>query len=508
MMPAPRAATPWNLPALLAGFAQSVPECPASGLAMDSRQVSPGGLFLACAGEHGHGLEHASEALRLGAVAVAYEPDRIWGPEQARAVTLGTVLIAVPGLGARAGEIAARFHGHPSRHMSVVGITGTNGKTSCSHYLAQALGADGGCGVIGTLGAGLYPALEDTGMTTPDPVSLHGLLAKLRDAGARHVAMEVSSHALAQNRVSEVAFDVAVFTNLTRDHLDYHRDQRAYGMAKRMLFELADLPVAVVNGDDSFGRVLLAGVAKASQVLAYGTSAQRVAPSQQFVRASQVRRSPSGIGFALESSWGRGTVSSGLLGGFNVHNLLAVIGVLLELGMPLAQVIERLRHVDTAPGRMERFGAAGQPLVVVDYAHTPDALAQALRALRPHCDGRLWCVFGCGGERDRGKRPLMGAVAERDADFSLVTDDNPRGEDGGRIIADILSGMGVPRDALVERDRRRAIHQAVDAATAHDVVLVAGKGHERFQLVGDLRIECCDRAVVADALAAARERSE
>lgn len=470
-----------------------------AGVQLDSRRLRSGELFLACAGCHGHGLDYLEQALAAGAAAIVYEPrgERLpaWhsGPGGRR-----VPLIPVEGLGARLGLIADRFYDAPSRAVFMVGVTGTNGKTSTSQFLAQTLHRDAPCGVIGTLGNGLLDELEPGPNTTPDALSLHASLARMRDRGARSAVMEVSSHGLDQRRVDGVAFDCAVFTNLSRDHLDYHGDMAAYGAAKRRLFELPGLRQAVINHDDAFGKTLLAGLPTHIERLSYGLKRQGTAPD---IHGEGVQPTPDGFRLQLHTPWGTGVLRSSLLGRFNASNLLAVAAVLLLQGRPLDEVLARLALIRPIPGRMERFGARrGQPLVVVDYAHTPDALSQALTALREHTPNRLWCVFGCGGERDQGKRPLMGAAAERGADVVVLTDDNPRRENPVDIIEQIISGLARPDAAHLVRDRGEAIRMAITEAAPGDTVLIAGKGHEVYQEIGGERRPYSDRAVVAELL--------
>lgn len=500
MMPARELPAGMPLSELLAGLAElDVAQVPLiQGLALDSRKVRAGDLFLACAGGRVHGLAFAAEAVRAGAVGVVYEPA---GGEEFGPLVRGldVPVLALPGLSEKIGMIADRFYGHPSRDLFIVGVTGTNGKTSCSQFLAQALERSGQrCGVIGTLGYGLYGALAGSSHTTPDAVTLHALLADLRDRGARSVAMEVSSHGLAQGRVNGVAFDVGIWTNLTRDHLDYHGDMEAYFAAKRCLFEMPGLRYAVVNADDEYGRRLCEGLPAGVEPIRYGLDDQVMRPDGRYVRGVDLRLHGAGFDLRIDSSWGEGVLRSGLLGHYNASNLLAVLATLLLMDIPLPQATTVLERTATVPGRLERFGGgADRPLLVVDYAHTPDALEQVLRALRTHCAGRLWCVFGCGGERDRGKRPLMAAVAERHADRVMVTDDNPRREDADRIVADILAGFRDPDRACVQRDRAAAIRYAFEHARPGDVVLIAGKGHEEYQLIGDEVRPFSDRALAA-----------
>jgi len=470
------------------------------GLVQDSRMVGPGDAFIAIGGFGAHGLGFVEQARAAGASAVLFEPpapDGIAVPEDA---------IAVPGLGKRLGEMADRFHARPSRQLSTVGVTGTNGKTSTVQMLSQAWHLRGlRCASIGTLGAGLHGQLRTTGFTTPLVLQVHALLAQFRDAGAKAVAMEVSSHALDQGRVDGVHFDVAVFTNLTRDHLDYHGDMEHYGQAKAQLFAWPELKAAVVNLDDPFGHGLLASVA--ANVARIGLSS-RGDPAAR-VSASRLHLDASGIRFELGVDGQAYAVDSALLGRFNVDNLLAVAGALHALGEAPADIARTLSRLQPIHGRMNRLGGEnGAPLVVVDYAHTPDALEQALANLREHAKARLVCVFGCGGERDVGKRSQMAASAERLADVVIVTDDNPRGEDGDRIVADILAGFSRPDAVLVQRDRAQAIARAIAEAGPGDIVLVAGKGHEAYQEVAGVRHPFDDTAMARQHLQARSARPQ
>jgi UDP-N-acetylmuramoyl-L-alanyl-D-glutamate--2,6-diaminopimelate ligase len=500
----PRSTQPIKLGKLLAGLAEidSAWDREVWGLSLDSRDTRPGDLFLACIGTRSRGHDYIMQAVRSGAVAVAFDTDaELPNPEHGGASAVGVPLIGVQALGKRVGSIAGRFYGHPSQDLYVVGITGTNGKTSCAHFLAQALAHDRPCGVIGTVGYGLYPKGEQALLrrqaathTTPDPVSLQRVLAELRDQKARHVVMEVSSHALVQDRVAGVGVELAVFTNLSRDHLDYHGDMESYAAAKERLFQRPGLKQAVINTDDLYGRRYLSALPDAVQGLSYGLARARGSPQ---LWGDKLELSATGLRLDVHTPWGQGTIESRLLGHFNALNLLAVLGTLLLMGVPLADALNRLSRVSSVDGRMQTFRAGtDRPLVVVDYAHTPDALDQVLRALRRHCQGRLWCVFGCGGERDAGKRPLMGVTAEGLADQVIVTDDNPRHEDGDVIVQAILAGMRAPQKAWVERNRKCAIALAIREARAGDVVLIAGKGHESYQQVGDQRLPFSDRAQV------------
>ncbi len=465
-----------------------------TGIALDSRKVQPGDLFLALRGSRVDGCEFINAAIERGAAAVLRESPAGSDIEIRRQIPL----IPIADLGQCAGAIAARFHGAPSNAMQVIGITGTNGKTSCSHFLAQALG-DGvsPAAVIGTLGSGLFGDLRESCNTTPDPVTLQSQLALFRDKGARYAVMEVSSHALEQGRVLGVCFDTAVFTNLSRDHLDYHGSMASYGAAKRKLFTMPGLRRAVINADDEFGRELLnslpVGISRCGYTLE-GRSGAAVT-----VAGTELNLSPHGLRMKVQTPWGNCELNSPLLGRFNASNLLAVLSTLLMLDVPLEHALSRLSRLAPVPGRMDSFGGNKRPLVVVDYAHTPEALEQVLITLRDH-GKQLWCVFGCGGDRDRGKRPLMGAVAGKYAEHVVITDDNPRAEDPGVIVADILAGIPDSSEVTVCHNRATAIFTAVQLASAQDVVLVAGKGHEQFQQIGDEKYSFSDRNAVQEAL--------
>ena len=476
-----------------------------TGLTLDSRRVRVGDLFLACGGSAAHGLDFALQAIEQGAAAVVYDSlsqERVAAMQSVLSgpMTEQMPLIAVNDLFEHIGEIASRFYHHPSHEQFVIGVTGTNGKTSCSHYLAQALSGRGAaCGLIGTLGYGLYGHLVMGQYTTPDAVQLQSEMAALYDNGAREVVMEVSSHALVQGRVSGVSFDAAVFTNLSQDHLDYHGDLDNYAAAKQRLFQVPGLRYAILNYDDDFGRrlqrLMTGSLNDALQVMTYGFD--RGAD----VHAVARRFDADGFELQVATPWGDGILASHLLGRFNASNLLAALTTLLLMDVPLEQALTSLGQSRAVSGRMEHFGgAADQPLVVVDYAHTPDALQQVLQTLREHCRGELWCVFGCGGDRDRDKRPKMGAIAERLADRLIITDDNPRHEAGADIIEDILTGIKDRQRVVVQRDRSAAITQAVQSAIEGDVVLVAGKGHEEYQLVGDQILPFSDRQQVSQLL--------
>ena len=517
MMAAERLSTSWRLAGLLDGVVHvpDVLDVPVSGLVADSRETLPGQIFVARRGATTDGARFLDDAVAAGAVALVRE-----GEPGCRRRGDGVVEVRVPDVVACAGLLASRFFDHPSRNLEVIGITGTNGKTSVAHFIAQAIdmaldtaaaSAEGekACGVLGTLGYGVHGALRPSRLTTPDAIAVHGQLAELRGLGARKVVMEVSSHALDQGRVECVDFDGAVFTNLTRDHLDYHGGMQAYGDAKRKLFDCAALRYAVINEDDAYGGQLLERRRAPVLTVAYGVATHgEAAPAPRntpWLRGRVTNPGHSAITLSVTGSFGEGRLATGLLGHFNAYNLLAALGVLLCMDWPLATALQRLACVQAPAGRMQRFGGdAGEPLVVVDYSHTPDSLARALESLRGQCGGKLWCVFGAGGDRDRGKRPMMGAAAAAQADAIVLTDDNPRSENGDRIIDDIRGGIPEGFQVLSERDRAAAIRLAVAGAAADDVVLVAGKGHENYQESGGRRLPFSDAAAVRAALEAER----
>ncbi len=451
---------------------------PITGAALDSRQVKPGDLFLACKGARTDGRAFIAQAIDAGASAVLWEVgDFSWDP------AWKIPNLPVPNLLAHAGRIASHVFGEPSRQMWMMGITGTNGKTSCSHWIAQSLTRLGRkTAVIGTLGNGFPGALTASAYTTPDAVSLQAQLADLRAQGAQAVAMEVSSHGLDQGRVNGVNFDVAMFTNLSHDHLDYHGDMRRYAEAKTRLFRWPTLKSAVLNLDDALGARLTANLDKQHvKVLSYGIG-------QGDIAAHRLDLSTRGLTLEIVTSeWGAANLSCPVIGSFNASNVLATLGVLLCSRVPLRAAVESLSQIDAVPGRLQSVQQDGAPLVVVDYAHTPDALTKVLETLSSlRAPGaRLHCVFGCGGDRDAAKRPLMGEIATRLADRCVITSDNPRSENPRAIIDEIAAGARQPY--RIEPDRAAAIHDAIAHALPQDVVLIAGKGHETYQEVSGKR---------------------
>jgi UDP-N-acetylmuramoyl-L-alanyl-D-glutamate--2,6-diaminopimelate ligase len=464
----------------------------ASGLELDSRKLGAGDLFVALPGDMHDGRDYLAQAAAANAVAIAAEPGV--SPEQ-RAAAGPVPVIEVPGLGQGLGDIASRFYGNPSAEMHVVGITGTNGKTTTSRLVAQLLRSHfGDCGVIGTLGSTLGDDVSEAANTTPDAISVHRQLASWRDAGVACAALEVSSHSLVQGRVSAVEFDSAVFTNLSHDHLDYHGDMESYGLAKSRLFRDSKLRAAIINADDPYSEQIGAAVHKSVPVITYSArgAAARLA-------AWDVKFLDPGLEAQVITPWGDGVLRSPLAADFNLSNLLAAIACACVAGMPLDHALDCAARLQGVPGRMEYVANDWGLQLVVDYAHTPDALQQALTALRAHTRGRLICVFGCGGDRDAAKRAVMGEVATRLSDEVIVTSDNPRNEDPLSIIAEIQAGCG--SNITVEPDRARAIASGVELAQPGDCLLVAGKGHEAYQQVGSERLDFSDVEQIRSALA-------
>jgi len=466
----------------------------------DSRALRAGDGFIAWRGERHDARRFVADALRAGAGACLVDAagSAGFGFDDAR-------IAALPDLRRQAGAVAGEFFGRPSTRLSMVASTGTNGKTSTTWWTAQALQAlHARCAVIGTLGVGEPPALDDTGLTTPDAVAMQRALHQLLAQGFSACAVEASSIGLQQHRLAGTHFDVALFTNLTQDHLDYHGTMTAYWAAKRALFDSPGLRSAVINIDDEHGAALageLAGAGAARQLALWTCSVRRPAS----LRAGKLRYEADGLAFDVHEGAERAAVRSRLIGDFNVGNLLLVIGALRTLGHPLQAAAAVLSSLSPVPGRMQRVAApaAAAPQVVVDYAHTPDALDKALRALRPFAaarGGRLWCVFGCGGNRDAVKRPLMGAIAVKRADEVVLTSDNPRDESAHAILAQILAGITGHGEVAVIEDRREAVADALRRCADADVVLIAGKGHEAWQEIKGVKRPFSDAAEAAAAL--------
>ena len=473
---------PKKLNDLLKGLTAATADRDIAAIATDSRALTPQTLWLAARGISHHALDFYNPELHPAAI--AYEPPYENPPVGA---------IACEQLGAHLGEIAARFYDHPARALKLIGVTGTDGKSSLVHFLAQATGG----AMLGTIGYGKLDALEPASHTTPDPLRVQQYLARFRDAGIETVAMEVSSHALAQGRVAAVEYHIGVFTNLSRDHLDYHRDMEDYFLAKASLFA-RPLPVAVINIDDAHGRRLLDEnrVHPKTRVIAVSSQNHAHPRAALTLRARDIVLSPDGIAYTLETEAEQVAIQSGLLARFNVDNLLNTAACLLALGTPLAAIPAKLAALHGVPGRAERIGLGNGAAAIIDYAHTPAALANILQGVRAHVPGKLWCIYGCGGDRDRGKRPLMAQAAEQYADAVVITDDNPRTENPADIIADSLRGMGHREKAWIKRPREEAIRFVLPQLEAGDAVVIAGKGHEDYQILGTTKHHYSDQETV------------
>ncbi|TRW50412.1 UDP-N-acetylmuramoyl-L-alanyl-D-glutamate--2,6-diaminopimelate ligase [Aliidiomarina halalkaliphila] len=470
-----------------------VPELVVSGLKLDSRRVAAGDAFIAVPGYATDGRDYIDAAVAAGASAVLADMDQWTSGEMD-----GVPVLGVPNLKQRVSEVAGRFHGNPSQQLRVIGVTGTNGKTTVSNLIAQLWHElEPAAAVLGTIGSGVLPQLLPEQNTTPDAVTVQQRLAGFYAEGARSVAMEVSSHALVQHRVDALRFATVIATNISRDHLDYHGSMDAYITAKKRLF--SDFPGAtrIFNRDDPV-------VAKwgTENDFWYSMDTDAIGSNNTLV-ADEIHYTDDGTEFTLCWFEHRLRVRSPLLGDFNVANVLAALLSPLSAGYSLADVAALVSYLKPVVGRMETFRADGFPLVVVDYAHTPDALEHVLTAARRHCQGKLWCVFGCGGDRDRGKRPQMGQVAARCADHVVVTDDNPRTEDPQSIIDDIISGMPANTAYEASPGRSRTVLETIRKAAPEDVVVLAGKGHETYQVIGNKSIDYDERAVVASVLGGA-----
>ncbi len=484
-----------NLRDLLAPWVSNLPARALREMTLDSRVAAAGDFFVAVVGHQADGRRYIPQAIAQGVAAIIAEAKGEAADGEIRDVH-GVPVIYLSQLNERLSALAGRFYNEPAEHLSLVGVTGTNGKTTTTQLLAQwaqLLGETSA--VMGTVGNGLLGKAIPTENTTGSAIDVQHVLADLAGQGATFAAMEVSSHGLVQHRVAALKFRASVFTNLSRDHLDYHGDMAGYESAKWLLFSAHHYGEAIVNADDEVGRRWLANLPDAVAVSMEG----HINPDchGRWLKAEAVSYHDSGATVRFTSSWGEGEIESRLMGAFNVSNLLLALATLLALDFPLSDLLKTASRLQPVCGRMEVFTAPGKPTVVVDYAHTPDALEKALQAARLHCTGKLWCVFGCGGDRDKGKRPLMGAIAEEFADVPVVTDDNPRTEEPRAIINDILAGMLDAGRARVVEGRAEAVTSAIMQAKESDVVLLAGKGHEDYQIVGTRRLDYSDRVTAA-----------
>ncbi|MDH2916113.1 MAG: UDP-N-acetylmuramoyl-L-alanyl-D-glutamate--2,6-diaminopimelate ligase [Gallionella sp.] len=471
-------------------------------LVSDSRAVQVGDTFVAYPGTQADGRRFIAQAIASGANAVIWDAqDFKWNDEWQ------VPNLAVHDLRHQAGVIADQVYGQPSQKLWMVGVTGTNGKTSISHWLAKSFsGVERKCALLGTLGNGFSGALQTTVNTTPDALLVQGLLSEYEQQGAQAAVMEVSSHALTQGRVNGVHYDVALLTNLTRDHLDYHGDMQSYAAAKRRLFDWTSLKHAVLNLDDAFGAELAESLKDTSvEVIGYGLSDESLQLAEclgiRMVYGNLTQMDAQGLSLKLHTSWGGTEMHSKLIGRFNASNLLGALAVLLVSKVAMEDAVRELGLQKAVAGRMQTLGGKEAPAVVVDYAHTPDALEKVLSTLREvtaSSGGKLICVFGCGGDRDRGKRPMMGTVVSKYADVRIITSDNPRSEDPRSIIESIVSGMS--GDYQVIEDRARAITHAIEKAKPNDTVLLAGKGHEDYQEIAGVRLPFSDSEIASRAL--------
>lgn len=461
-------------------------------LRLDSREVTPGDVFVAIKGHQLDGGQFITKAIENGAVAIV--ADRL-----CEFASDFEPLYLVTDLDKKLAALASAFYQHPSQQLELIGVTGTNGKSTTTAMIAHlAAHCDTQSTIIGTLGYGQVHNLTPLINTTPSSVELQRILADLKAENNQLVAMEVSSHGLVQQRVGQCQFKAAVFTNLSRDHLDYHGDMQSYGDAKLMLMRDYNAELVVLNQDDAQVEQWLEQYSF-NNLICYGH--KNLAPTgAKYVYFSEVNFHQAGITALLNTSWGDIKIESPLFGEFNLYNLAAAVATLLGLGYPLADLAEGCKTLEPVAGRMQAYSAEGKPTCVVDYAHTPDALALALQALQKHVPGGVSCVFGCGGDRDKGKRPLMAKAAEQNADKLIITSDNPRGEEPLQIIKDVAAGLAQPQKAHLESDRGTAISYAIEQAGPGEVILIAGKGHEDYQIIGDKRIDFCDRQYVQQQL--------
>jgi UDP-N-acetylmuramoyl-L-alanyl-D-glutamate--2,6-diaminopimelate ligase len=502
-----------SLSILLAGMMTDpsvLAELTVTGLTLDSRQVQRGNLFISLSANKEQRTLYIEQALTLGAIVILFDAGNVLSEQETVAIAQENVkAYPIKKLADKAGEIAARFYGHPSLAMTVIAVTGTNGKTSVSQFIAQSLEFLGlPCGVIGTLGIGRLNNLQSSGMTTPDPIRLQAALAEFCQQTIKYVVIEASSHALEQGRLNSVDVDVAVLTNLSRDHLDYHKDMVSYAAAKQRLFEMANLKTAVINSDDDFGMSLLTRLAANKDLNVMSYSSQGI--NAVSLQAQAIDATSDGVNFELMGESSSAHIHSSLLGRFNVDNLLATAASLLAINVSFDDMTKALVQCHSVEGRMQCYGSNQQPYLVIDFAHTPDALEQALKSLRDHLtnDGQLWCVFGCGGDRDTGKRAVMGQIAEHYADKIVLTDDNPRSEMPAAIVHDILSGIKQQQKVHVEHDRKLAITYVITHANQSDMVLLAGKGHEQYQEIAGVKYPFSDAVVVKQVLLDANDATQ
>lgn len=478
-------------------------------LTFHSQKSGPDCLFIAMPGQHSDGRDYISDVLAKGTLAVIYESTgaNLKNLNKLAKAYPKALLLPIDGLANKLSILASHFYQNPSQYLNVIGVTGTNGKTTITHLLSQAYDYFGHpCGVIGTLGYGVLQNWHDFGLTTPDAILLQKILSEFRDNQIANVAMEVSSHGLIQGRVNQVNFQSAIFTNLTQDHLDYHGTMEAYGQAKSLLFQMPTLKQVVLNSDDPYSLEIIKVIHPSIKVASYSLKQNKIFrsihPNTAYVMVESVEYHLAGISAQVKTSWGNGILKSKLIGEFNLSNLLAVLAELCLFGLPLEEALQTLSRLTAVKGRMQRFGGTRTPQVIVDYAHTPDSLEQALKAARLHCKRKLWVVFGCGGNRDNAKRPMMGAIAGQHADKIILTNDNPRNENPNFILDEIYAGIDEKdkKKVIIEPCRKTAIKIAIERSLPVDVILVAGKGHEEYQLIGKEKIAFSDEKTVQQLL--------
>ncbi len=500
------AAVTWSLGRLLKDWCDVQiihSDIPISGLSLDSRSISKGDLFFALQGSQQHGVEYSQQAVANGAAALAWEAS-----SQVNVNDLPSSIpcLEIENLQNKLGLICKRFYNNPSSQMNIIAVTGTDGKTSVSQFIAQALHQlDVSCGVIGTLGYGRFPNFDAASHTTPDAVRMHSILNDLYLSEVHHVVLEASSHGLNQGRLNGVEIDTAVFTNLGRDHMDYHQSLDDYFRAKRLLFQSPQLKNAVINIDDEAGVRLAEERSSQLNVITYSIDS-KLMDKNSYVNATNIEYVAGETSFEIVSSFGRANIKTNLFGKFNISNLLAVMGSLITSGFEFEQAVKIISNLKTVPGRMEfvdyerNLNKQDLPAVVIDYAHTPQALINVLKVLKEHCAGKLWCVFGCGGNRDKGKRKLMAQAVEQHADIAVVTDDNPRFENPDEITDGIVKGFSSASSYTLIHDRQKAIEYAIQHASAPDIVLIAGKGHEAVQIINHDFLPFDDKKIAREIL--------
>lgn len=465
------------------------------GMTLDSRLIQKNDLFFAICGSQLDGRQYISEAITRGATVVLTDANHHTSITWQHDIPV----IPIPSLKQHVGPLAARFYDYPSKLLRMAGVTGTNGKTTCCHFLGQILPSLGlPCGIIGTLGNGFYGELGSPGLTTPDAVNLQRTLREFANKGSKAVAMEVSSHSIDQGRINGTEFEVGLFTNLTQDHLDYHGTMEAYASVKHRFLSESLTKQIIINMDDPKARTWVDDLANCKPTYGYSLNSDSFVLSSKIpmTYADNIRSSLTGIDAYVRSPWGEGDLTVPLIGQFNLSNALAVLTVLCVYGLPFETICHHIKHLKSVPGRMQMLGGKNKPLAIVDYCHTPDALKNALQALRTHSQGKIICVFGAGGDRDHGKRPLMAEMVERYADRIIVTNDNPRNESASEIAKQIMKGFSHPEQVTIELNRSKAIGKSIQWASVNDCVLIAGKGAERYQQIGNEKIPFDDVEVV------------